>query len=336
MIIDSLPIVHLFNYRLRLPPLSSCAIMRRLSEERIPLIFDSTSNMECVWDSKGQVCTSKIFVEIGGGFETEHGWSCYRRNYITIKSSFILEPASLDSTYYVPQHGVALKVQSFAMAIKAFSDVHGKPIDLIQFTAKRKKLHNPGPIKVEPRYSPPHVLSSRLSSREDDQETKHAAFDRIQFQKATGKGRGHKPTQRYFFITVELLADVEHEQRTVIASTTSPRLIVRGLSPSKYPQLSTYLSLRSVDSGHFPAAFTNMCSERSTGGSSHQQIQNLPVDFSCKACCRLPCSCSQNKLPSIAAPALSSTYCFGDGLYFDDYRRWILWSRLLFSLFSDA
>lgn len=64
-----------------------------------------------------------------------------------------------------------------------------------------------------------------------------ATFERIQFKTATANNGKRRAAQQYYFLLVELLADVgsQHPDRWIkVAFRMSAPLVVRGRSPSHY------------------------------------------------------------------------------------------------------
>lgn len=228
--------------------------------------FDKTQISVPIMDAKGSQVVPELHAKIDKGFfKADQDWTCYRRNYFSVASSYSLKPPYTpgpDSLYIQRSNGTNTEpVTALAICITArVSGDDAKPIDLVQHTPKRDKgpLGRPQKITLMPcpsgssgvysepsgpspssQLSPDYDSSYAASSPNSPQNPTLASFDRIQFKNATANNGKRRAAQQYFHIVVELFAEVSggqssETQWTKIASRTSAPMVVRGRSPGHY------------------------------------------------------------------------------------------------------
>ncbi|ORZ20392.1 hypothetical protein BCR42DRAFT_322463, partial [Absidia repens] len=169
-----------------------------------------------------------------GFFLADNDWTCYRRNYFQVSSTFSIHGINP----YFGEHELQCFVQTahqglqpvarFVLGISARVSNSDKTVDLIQHTPKRDK----GPqIIPEPKSIAPGGNLS-LSSVGNTQNI--ATFERIQFKTATANNGKRRAAQQYYVVVVDLLAETHHGERISVASCVSSPLVVRGRSPGHY------------------------------------------------------------------------------------------------------
>ena len=228
--------------------------------------FEKTQISVPIVDAKGSQVFPELHAKIDKGFfKADQDWTCYRRNYFSVASSYSLKPTYMpgsDSLYIQRSNGANTEpVTALAICITArVSGDDAKPIDLVQHTPKRDKgpLGRPQKIKLMPcpsgssgvysepsgpspssQLSPDYESSYAASSPNSPQNPTLASFDRIQFKNATANNGKRRAAQQYFHIVVELFAQVSGGQSseiqwTKVASRTSAPMVVRGRSPGHY------------------------------------------------------------------------------------------------------
>lgn len=228
--------------------------------------FEKTQISVPIIDAKGSQVFPELHAKIDKGFfKADQDWTCYRRNYFSVASSYTLKPPytpGSDSLYIQRTNGTNTEpVRALAICITArVSGDDAKPIDLVQHTPKRDKgpLGRPQKIRVLPclsgssgvysepsgpspssQLSPDYDSSYAASSPNSQQTQTLASFDRIQFKNATANNGKRRAAQQYFHIVVELFAEVPGGQSsenlwTKVASRTSAPMVVRGRSPGHY------------------------------------------------------------------------------------------------------
>lgn len=253
------------SYSLSNPAIQFNPSHYQLSAHIVPP-FEKTQIPVPIIDAKGSQVFPELHVKIDKGFfKADQDWTCYRRNFFSVASSYSLKPTYIpgsDSLYIQRSNGTNTEpVSALAICITArVSGDDAKPIDLVQHTPNRDKgpLGRPQKIKLMPCpsgssgvYSEPsgQSPSSQLSpdyessyagpSPNSPQNPTLASFDRIQFKTATANNGKRRAAQQYFHIVVELFAQVSGGQSseiqwTKVASRTSAPMVVRGRSPSHY------------------------------------------------------------------------------------------------------
>ncbi|KAI3659233.1 hypothetical protein MP638_000514 [Amoeboaphelidium occidentale] len=186
----------------------------------------------------------------GGFFKFENIWTCYRRNYFRVLSTFNLisltQPGHVvtaddPSTLFCQFNGQNFQISGFKMTLTAFSNNNSdKRIELVTFNGKSKSpATSPSPRSVLPggRDFDPVPPKTPLTPHSDSKKEKistMAAFDRIQFRTATSNNGKRKAIQQYFRLMLELHAVCTDGSSFKIAETSSEDIVVRGRSPGHY------------------------------------------------------------------------------------------------------
>ncbi|ORZ09899.1 hypothetical protein BCR42DRAFT_423288 [Absidia repens] len=169
-----------------------------------------------------------------GFFLADNDWTCYRRNYFQVSSTFGIHGINhyygeheLQCFVQTARHGLQ-PVSRFVLGISARVSNSDKHIDLVQHTPKRDK--GPQMTPVAKTIAPGGNLS--LSSVGNTQNI--ATFERIQFKTATANNGKRRAAQQYYVVVVELFAETHEGERVSVASSLSSPLVVRGRSPGHY------------------------------------------------------------------------------------------------------
>jgi hypothetical protein len=173
-----------------------------------------------------------------GFFMTNREWTCYRRNYFQLSTSFLIttgEPESLpledDSEAGCRclvrlEDGSTEPVRSFSIGLSSHSS-DGKHVRLVQHTPKRDK----GPQTV-PQRRP--IRTGRHFGAGLNGHHTLAVFERVQFKCATANNGKRRAAQQYFILNLELFATTESGKDVKVATIQSQQLMVRGRSPGHY------------------------------------------------------------------------------------------------------
>ncbi|KAI8334643.1 hypothetical protein BC941DRAFT_356168, partial [Chlamydoabsidia padenii] len=169
-----------------------------------------------------------------GFFLADNDWTCYRRNYFQVSSTFGIHGIN----HYYGEHELQCYVQTarhglqpvarFVLGISARVSTSDKPIDLVQHTPKRDK----GP-QMTPE-AKPIAPGGNLSLSSVGNTQNIATFERIQFKTATANNGKRRAAQQYYVVVVELYAETHEGERVSVASCVSSPLVVRGRSPGHY------------------------------------------------------------------------------------------------------
>ncbi|KFY03030.1 hypothetical protein V490_00324 [Pseudogymnoascus sp. VKM F-3557] len=214
---------------------------------------------QSIQTTDGQQVRPEIIGKFGEGFFlTENDWTCYRRNYMQISCSYTLHPSvPAGTTLHLMQEGQSAHIQAFAVSISAVVDgEHGKPIELVQHTPKRKKELQMKPDRAF--LLPRHVntaLNSEINADGTLSSGSHPLLDpdytqvinraptkytfrRIQFNQATANNGNRQARQQYYHLIIELFADLGSQHGdgrwAKIARRVSAPIVVRGRSPGHY------------------------------------------------------------------------------------------------------
>jgi hypothetical protein len=169
-------------------------------------------------------------------------WTCYRRNYFQVSSTFLVFATTPSGATKSLQLPCLLEVDStrteriveFYMNISAKPEAGGKPIELIQHTAKRDKgPQEPPKIKFcfPENMDDVGIVDSTVTSATS---MKHVTFERLQFRSATLNNGKRRAAQQFHVLTLELYAVSDSGESFKIATSDSPNLIVRGRAPGHY------------------------------------------------------------------------------------------------------
>lgn len=183
---------------------------------------------------KIRICTEdgsevipSIFASVEKAFFFVNGtWICYRRNYFRATGGYALSYLSEDKRFYLNSSDgeSMLPVSTINLAISAkVLDAGGKPVGLVQHTAKRDK----GPVD-----SPLHLVVECSG----DGHVGEAVYgwDRLQFKSATANNGKRKAAQQYFGISIELRMKTSDGFSYLVATRTTVGCVVRGRSPGHY------------------------------------------------------------------------------------------------------
>jgi hypothetical protein len=161
-----------------------------------------------------------------GFFIAQGDWTCYRRNYFQISVAFKFSD-NMPSLSNVTLDGQ--EVVGFRTFLRAHAENNGKDIELIQHNPKRvKDLALPPPtFNLMPGGNPFQF------DKAGGQLT--ATYERIQFKSATPNNGKRRAAQQYFNLSVELHAVLANQHTVLVSTCESHNLVVRGRSPSHYP-----------------------------------------------------------------------------------------------------
>ncbi|KAI9729739.1 MAG: hypothetical protein M1834_006690 [Cirrosporium novae-zelandiae] len=237
--------------------------------------FEKTKILYPITAMDNQPINVEVQAKIDKGFfQVGSEWTCYRRNYFSVQSSFSLRPNAPSVQLFLHSHRENPEpIHGFYLTISAIQDGEvGKPMGLVQHTPKRIKDETSKPAKLKVLPNPTGSLSSYAGSSQSYRleapfsvsgglqgsglsmgydhsngltglagQTPHqAVFERIQFEKATANNGKRRAAQQYYNLVVELYADLgrsssSSESRFLkIATKQSAPMIVRGRSPGHY------------------------------------------------------------------------------------------------------
>jgi hypothetical protein len=179
-----------------------------------------------------------------GFFMADGYWTCYRRNYFQVSSTFLAyatTPSGATHSLQLPcliqlDNNRTERIVEFYMNISARPESGGKPIELIQHTAKRDKGPQEAPkIKfcVPENMDDMAIVDSPISTINS---LKFVTFERLQFRSATANNGKRRAAQQFHVLTLELFAVSDSGESFKIATSDSPNLIVRGRAPGHYSQ----------------------------------------------------------------------------------------------------
>lgn len=173
-----------------------------------------------------------------GFFKAEQDWTCYRRNYFQVSSSFDVVGLNYsikgsEVPCLLRQQEQLIQVDYFSIGITARVTSNDKKIELVQHTPKRDK----GPqIIPEPR---PLRAGGNLHLAPIGPNNNIVTFERLQFKTATANNGKRRAAQQYYEIVVDLYANSSHTPPICVATCTSAPLVVRGRSPGHYADSHT-------------------------------------------------------------------------------------------------
>ncbi|KAI7866815.1 hypothetical protein BDF14DRAFT_1808231 [Spinellus fusiger] len=170
-----------------------------------------------------------------GFFLADNDWTCYRRNYFQVSSTFMLQGIGMvyegqDLPCMVEYENTLHPVRCFMLGISSRIANSDKLITLIQHTPKRDK----GPQCVpDPKLIRPGGNLS-LSSASVNQSV--VTFERVQFKSATANNGKRRAAQQYYVLLTQLYAKIDSGQLVNVATCQSAPLVVRGRSPGHYAE----------------------------------------------------------------------------------------------------
>ncbi|KAJ1948248.1 hypothetical protein EC988_005253, partial [Linderina pennispora] len=189
----------------------------------------------------------RIFPQIDRGFFlSDNDWTCYRRNYFQVSSTFSLIGMSAPVTdpecpcLVVDGDQSVRTVVRFLVGISAQISGSDKKIELVQHTPKRDK----GPQTTP--HAQPVRASGSMHATAIGINSNTACFERLQFKTATANNGKRRAAQQYYVLVVELFGECEDGSRVLIAASASSPIVVRGRSPGHYADGSN----RRNTSGH--------------------------------------------------------------------------------------
>ncbi|KAJ2866729.1 hypothetical protein GGI22_001210 [Coemansia erecta] len=182
--------------------------------------------------------TVRLFPQVDRGFFlSDNDWTCYRRNYFQVSSTFSIVGANGPvSSPECPcivvgaagNGSSARTVNRFLVGISAQIANSDKAVKLVQHTPKRDK----GPQNTpEPQ---PIRATDSISQSALGISTNSICFERLQFKTATANNGKRRAAQQYYELTVELLAECDDGSCLSVAHSKSSPIVVRGRSPGHY------------------------------------------------------------------------------------------------------
>lgn len=203
-----------------------------------------------------------------GFFRADQDWTCYRRNYFQVSSTFdvhgmnyVLQGAEVPCLLRKTDTQEFLPVDYFSIGVCARVTNHDKKIDLVQHTPKRDK----GPQMIpEPR---PVRAGGNLHLASVGSNHNIVTFERLQFKTATANNGKRRAAQQYYEIVVDLYANCNQGESIRVATCTSAALVVRGRSPGHYADSHTRFKHTDNESS---------ISNESTSIGEQQQQQTSP------------------------------------------------------------
>lgn len=184
-----------------------------------------------------------------GFFRADQDWTCYRRNYFQVSSTFdvhgmnyLIQGPEVPCLLRKTDTQGYLQVDYFSIGVCARVTNHDKKIELVQHTPKRDK----GPqIIPEPR---PVRAGGNLHLASVGSNHNIVTFERLQFKTATANNGKRRAAQQYYEIAVDLYANFPGGEPIRVATCTSAPLVVRGRSPGHYADSHTRFKHMDTDS----------------------------------------------------------------------------------------
>ncbi|KAF9406870.1 hypothetical protein BGZ94_002922 [Podila epigama] len=171
---------------------------------------------------------------IDRGFFLAKDWTCYRRNYFQLSTSFSflelesLAPPHSEPPCLVERDGTVARVRGFLVCIGAEIQNGEKVIELVQHTPKRDKgpQMTPQPTRIR--------AGGDLTMTSSSMNPNIVTFERVQFKTATANNGKRKAAQQYYQVHVDLYAEVDGGELVLVSTSYSAPLVVRGRSPGHY------------------------------------------------------------------------------------------------------
>lgn len=178
-----------------------------------------------------------------GFFLAEQDWTCYRRNYFQVSSTFdihgmnyVIQGAEVPCLVRTETQEL-YQIDFFSIGITArVTGSDGKMIELVQHTAKRDK----GPQMIpEPRIVSAGGNLHLASVGSTNSHHNMVTFERMQFKTATANNGKRRAAQQYYEIVIDLYANSSMGKSFKVATSVSAPLVVRGRSPGHYADSQT-------------------------------------------------------------------------------------------------
>jgi len=235
--------------------------------EQIHRIFSSDRNRQF---------KLRLFPKIDRGFFlTDNDWTCYRRNYFQVSSSFTALDASsqrLELPCFIQTETGWWTITQFLINVSAKTSTNTRDIELVQHTAKRDKGPQliPQPRPCDPQSAPV------LNFRQDPESRAVVTFERLQFKSATANNGKRRAAQQYHIIVMELFARCDNGSLIKVALCESAPLVVRGRAPGHYAQIGSTKSgtPSPYEGGMYPSELTNV--DVSMMNGQMQQVLTSP------------------------------------------------------------
>ncbi|ANZ75382.1 BA75_02258T0 [Komagataella pastoris] len=251
--------------------------------------FTRTFLVRPIYSNGGRLIIPKIEGRIDRGFEfLNNEWIGYKRNYFTLVAAFQFENYGFEeftnATYHtIDQENNNLAIMYFALRLTSKCTEDGTSISLVQHTAKRDRgpQFEPPIHPAVPGSLPTHqvikeaanirnvgkiqrlnklfyhnreeslTMEPGLNKYPENSIFKVARYERIQFASSINYRKPSSSTRR-FNLYVELIACLENNEFVTLALIETPPLIIRGRSPSNYPNSKT---------SNEPASTKNECKQ---------------------------------------------------------------------------
>ncbi|KAI9356039.1 hypothetical protein BD770DRAFT_390309 [Pilaira anomala] len=213
-----------------------------------------------------------------GFFRADQDWTCYRRNYFQVSSTFdvhgmnyLIQGPEVPCLLRKTDTQEFLQVDFFSIGVCARVTNHDKKIELVQHTPKRDK----GPQMIpDPR---PVRAGGNLHLASVGSNHNIVTFERLQFKTATANNGKRRAAQQYYEIVVDLYANFARGEPIRVATCTSAALVVRGRSPGHYADSHTRFKHIDTDS-----SISNEHNTDQNSSPSHRftSLPNSPIsDF---------------------------------------------------------
>ncbi|KAI8085006.1 uncharacterized protein BX664DRAFT_360800 [Halteromyces radiatus] len=221
------------------------------------LLFNLTQvHVPLYQQDQSTLCQVELKCKVDRGFFLcEEHWTCYRRNYFQLTTTFTTHCNENQPFYIQPQQqkqqqqqptpptegefshnnnnnnstDSLVPVQAFYIQLAASASDGNKGVGLIQLTAKRDK----GPQQV-PCMQPIQPGGGLPLHYPHDNSQRTVTYERLQFKSATANNGKKRATQQFFYLTVQLIAQDINQCHHIIATSQSAPLVVRGRSPGHY------------------------------------------------------------------------------------------------------
>lgn len=175
-----------------------------------------------------------------GFFRADQDWTCYRRNYFQVSSTFDVHGMNYmlqgpEVPCLLRKNGTQelFQVDYFSIGVSARVTNNDKKIELVQHTPKRDK----GPQMIPE--ARPVRAGGNLHLASVGSNHNIVTFERLQFKTATANNGKRRAAQQYYEIVVDLYANFPRDEPLKVATCVSAPLVVRGRSPGHYADSHT-------------------------------------------------------------------------------------------------